>query len=49
MFFKQRATKEFSLSYFFGCGSKGKPMAVDVVAGDNENFRKLNYPRLFRG
>ncbi len=34
MFFKQLATKESSLSYFFGCGTKGKSMAVDVVAGD---------------
>ncbi len=38
MFFKQLATKESSLSYFFGCGSKGKSMAVDVVAGDEEWF-----------
>jgi hydroxyacylglutathione hydrolase len=36
MFFKQLATKESSLSYFFGCGSKGKSVAVDVVAGDEE-------------
>jgi glyoxylase-like metal-dependent hydrolase (beta-lactamase superfamily II) len=36
MFFKQLATKESSLSYFFGCGTKGKSMAVDVVAGDEE-------------
>ena len=36
MFFKQLATKEASLSYFFGCGTKGKSMAVDVVAGDEE-------------
>lgn len=34
MFFKQLATKESSLSYFFGCGTLGKSMAVDVVAGD---------------
>ena len=38
MFFKQLATKESSLSYFFGCGSLGKAMAVDVVAGDEEGF-----------
>ncbi len=38
MFFKQLATKESSLSYFFGCGTKGKSMAVDVVAGDEEWF-----------
>ena len=36
MFFKQLATKESSLSYFFGCGSLGKAVAVDVVAGDEE-------------
>jgi glyoxylase-like metal-dependent hydrolase (beta-lactamase superfamily II) len=36
MFFKQLATKESSLSYFLGCGTKGKSMAVDVVAGDEE-------------
>ncbi len=34
MFFKQLATKESSLSYFFGCGTLGQSMAVDVVAGD---------------
>jgi hydroxyacylglutathione hydrolase len=38
MFFKQLATKESSLSYFFGCGSLGKAIAVDVVAGDEEWF-----------
>lgn len=38
MFFRQLATKESSLSYFFGCGTKGKSMAVDVVAGDEEWF-----------
>jgi glyoxylase-like metal-dependent hydrolase (beta-lactamase superfamily II) len=38
MFFRQLATKEASLSYFFGCGTKGKSMAVDVVAGDEEWF-----------
>ncbi len=36
MFFRQLATKESSLSYFFGCGTRGKSMAVDVVAGDEE-------------
>ncbi|MBI2239462.1 MAG: MBL fold metallo-hydrolase [Magnetospirillum gryphiswaldense] len=40
MFFKQLATKESSLSYFFGCGGKGKSIAVDVVAGDEEWFIK---------
>lgn len=38
MFFKQLASKESSLSYFFGCGSLGKAVAVDVVAGDEEWF-----------
>jgi len=38
MFFKQLATKEASLSYFFGCGSLGKAIAVDVVADDEEWF-----------
>jgi len=36
MFFKQLATKESTLSYFFGCGSLGKAVAVDVVAGDEQ-------------
>lgn len=40
MFFKQLATKESSLSYFFGCGGKGRSIAVDVVAGDEEWFIK---------
>ncbi len=38
MFFKQLATKESSLSYFFGCGGKGRAVAVDVVAGDEQWF-----------
>jgi len=38
MFFKQLASKESSLSYFFGCGGKGKAVAVDVVAGDEQWF-----------
>lgn len=38
MFFKQLATKESSLSYLFGCGGKGKAVAVDVVAGDEDWF-----------
>ncbi|NNM79690.1 MAG: MBL fold metallo-hydrolase [Gallionella sp.] len=38
MFFKQLATKESTLSYFFGCGGKGKSVAVDVVAGDEAWF-----------
>ncbi len=38
MFFKQLATKESSLSYFFGCGTLAKAVAVDVVAGDEDWF-----------
>lgn len=38
MFFIQLPTKESSLSYLFGCGSKGKAIAVDVVAGDEDWF-----------
>ncbi|MFN4352745.1 MAG: hypothetical protein ACK4F6_18250, partial [Hylemonella sp.] len=38
MFFKQLATKEASLSYFFGCATAAKAVAVDVVAGDEPWF-----------
>jgi hydroxyacylglutathione hydrolase len=38
MFFRQIATSEASLSYFFGCATAGKAVAVDVVAGDEERF-----------
>ncbi|MBL6749501.1 MAG: MBL fold metallo-hydrolase [Nevskia sp.] len=38
MFFRQLATRESSLSYFFGCAGKGKAVAVDVVAGDEGWF-----------
>lgn len=38
MFFKQLATKEASLSYFFGCTGHRKAIAVDVVAGDEQWF-----------
>jgi glyoxylase-like metal-dependent hydrolase (beta-lactamase superfamily II) len=38
MFFRQITTKEASLSYFFGCATVGKAIAVDVVAGDEERF-----------
>lgn len=38
MFFKQLAAQDASLSYFFGCGGKGKSAAVDVVAGDENWF-----------
>jgi len=46
MFFRQYPTVESSLSYFFGCGTLGKAVAVDVVAGDEDWFieeaRKAN-------
>lgn len=38
MFFKQLATRESSLSYFLGCGTVGRAVAVDVVAGDEDWF-----------
>ncbi|MDO8439750.1 MAG: MBL fold metallo-hydrolase [Polaromonas sp.] len=38
MFFKQLATKESSLSYFFGCAGYARAVAVDVVAGDEAWF-----------
>jgi glyoxylase-like metal-dependent hydrolase (beta-lactamase superfamily II) len=38
MFFKQLATRDSSLSYFFGCAGHGKAVAVDVVAGDEGWF-----------
>ncbi|MFN2349711.1 MAG: MBL fold metallo-hydrolase [Thioalkalivibrio sp.] len=38
MFFKQLPTRESSLSYLFGCGTLGKALAVDVVAGDEQWF-----------
>ncbi len=38
MFFKQLATKDATLSYYFGCGTVGKAIAVDVVAGDEDWF-----------
>ncbi|HEX7328774.1 MAG TPA: MBL fold metallo-hydrolase [Casimicrobiaceae bacterium] len=38
MFFRQIAAPEASLSYFFGCATVGKGVAVDVVAGDEERF-----------
>lgn len=38
MFFKQLATKDSSLSYFFGCARHAKAVAVDVVAGDENWF-----------
>jgi glyoxylase-like metal-dependent hydrolase (beta-lactamase superfamily II) len=46
MFFKQRTNDDASISYLFGCGSLGKAVAVDVVAGDEawylEQARRLN-------
>jgi len=48
MFFKQLATTDSSLSYFFGCGTLAKAVAVDVVAGDEhwfvEEARKASSP-----
>jgi glyoxylase-like metal-dependent hydrolase (beta-lactamase superfamily II) len=38
MFFRQRATENATLSYFFGCAGLGKAVAVDVVAGDEDWF-----------
>jgi hydroxyacylglutathione hydrolase len=38
MFFRQRAAENATLSYFFGCTGKGKSVAVDVVAGDEDWF-----------
>ena len=38
MFFKQLSAKESTLSYFLGCGTLGKAVAVDVVAGDEQWF-----------
>ncbi|HQS57671.1 MAG: MBL fold metallo-hydrolase [Gallionellales bacterium 35-53-114] len=38
MFFKQLSAKDSSLSYFLGCGTLGKSIAVDVVAGDEAWF-----------
>lgn len=38
MFFKQFDAQESTLSYFFGCGTLGKAIAVDVVAGDEAWF-----------
>lgn len=38
MFFKQRSSSDGTLSYLYGCGSKGLAIAVDVVAGDEQWF-----------
>lgn len=48
MFFKQLAAQDATLSYFFGCGGKGRSVAVDVVAGNEgwfiEEAAKLGVP-----
>jgi glyoxylase-like metal-dependent hydrolase (beta-lactamase superfamily II) len=38
VFFRQYATKEATLSYFFGCGSCHVGVAVDPVLGDEDWF-----------
>lgn len=38
MFFRQYATRDAALSYFFGCAGHRKAVAVDVVAGDEDWF-----------
>jgi glyoxylase-like metal-dependent hydrolase (beta-lactamase superfamily II) len=38
MFFRQIPGVDASLSYFFGCATAAKAVAVDVVAGDEERF-----------
>ena len=38
MFFRQLPAVDASLSYFFGCATFGKAVAVDVVAGDEGRF-----------
>ncbi|MBI3777791.1 MAG: MBL fold metallo-hydrolase [Gammaproteobacteria bacterium] len=38
MFFRQKASKNGTLSYLFGCAGMGKAVVVDVVAGDEEWF-----------
>ncbi len=38
MFFRQIPAVDASLSYFFGCATAGKAVAVDVVAGDEGLF-----------
>jgi len=48
MFFRQVHAKDASLSYFFGCGGKGRSIAVDVVAGDEvwfvEEAKRIGVP-----
>ena len=38
MFFKQLLNEDASLSYLLACGSQGKAIAVDVVAGREDWF-----------
>ncbi len=38
MFFRQLPTTDSSLSYFFGCATAARAVAVDVVAGDEDWF-----------
>lgn len=38
MFFSTRPMPDGTVSYFFGCGGKGKAIAVDVVKGDETWF-----------
>jgi len=38
MFFRQISSVDASLSYFFGCATAAKSVAVDVVAGDEDRF-----------
>jgi glyoxylase-like metal-dependent hydrolase (beta-lactamase superfamily II) len=38
MFFRQIPTVDASLSYFFGCATAGKAVAVDVVVGDEQRL-----------
>jgi glyoxylase-like metal-dependent hydrolase (beta-lactamase superfamily II) len=36
MFFRQRSNSDASISYFFGCAGRGRSIAVDVLAGDEQ-------------
>lgn len=38
MFFRQKASRDGTLSYLFGCAGQGKAVAVDVVAGEEDWF-----------
>ncbi len=38
MFFRQRMSADGTLSYLYGCGSRGLAVAVDPVAGDEDWF-----------